>query len=87
MPRFQGCSSIGSRGLLLAGLLLCAAGCAVEDRVARVISSDAGSGPLSVGDEDPDLEWAPPEEGALADCSQPGPDAGVPCADAGTAEE
>ncbi|MBZ4416160.1 hypothetical protein K8638_06670 [Myxococcus sp. RHST-1-4] len=71
----------GPRALLLVGLLAWASACAVEDRVAYIIESDAGSGPLSIGDGGPSSEWA------LPDCAQVEPDAGTPCAAAETAEE
>ncbi|QSQ22698.1 hypothetical protein JY651_47645 [Pyxidicoccus parkwayensis] len=82
---FRGCPSFLPRGLLLAGLLLCAGGCAVEDRVASVVFFDGGSGTFS-GDSGPDTGWDPVEEGALPDCSAEAVDAGTPCADAGVPE-
>ncbi len=78
---FRWCPSIGPRGFLLAGLLAFVGGCSVEDPVARIITLDAGSGPLFIGDEAPEAEWLPDEEGALPDCAPGAPDSGVPCAD------
>ncbi|WP_164020227.1 hypothetical protein [Pyxidicoccus trucidator] len=79
---------VGARGLLLAGLLAWAVGCAVEDPVAYILSPDSGSGPLSTDDEGPDGQWAPsPDEGFLPDCARDVADAGVPCGDAGVVAE
>jgi hypothetical protein len=80
-------SLLGPRGLLLVGMLVCAGGCEVEDPIAYILPGDAGTGPLSTGDEGPGGEWVPPGEGALPDCARGVPDAGAPCADAGTAAE
>lgn len=86
VPRSRGSLSIRPRGLLLAGLLVCA-GCAVEDPVAYILSPDSGTGPLSTDDEGPGEQWAPPSgEGVLPDCGLGVADAGVPCADAGAGE-
>jgi|GEM_PF-5894365 len=85
--RSRGSFVIGPRGLLLAGLLACSAGCAVEDPVAYILSPDSGTGPLSTGDEGPGGSWAPPpDEGVLPDCGRHVTDAGVPCGDAGAGE-
>ncbi|MFP2910480.1 hypothetical protein ACLESD_36675 [Pyxidicoccus sp. 3LFB2] len=74
--------------LLIAGLLACAEGCAVEDPVAYILTPDSGTSPQFTDDEGPDGLWAPPpDEGVLPDCGRDASDAGVPCGDAGAAED
>ncbi len=75
--------------LLVVSLLAWGAGCAVEDPVAKLRGTDAGTGSFSSDDEEAlleadGLEWAPGD--APPDCEHSGtePDSGVACEDAGT---